>query len=28
VMPLEGAADAHARLEHRQQFGKIILQVA
>ncbi len=27
VMPLERAADAHARLEHRQQFGKIILQV-
>ncbi len=28
TMPLERAADAHRRLEERQQFGKIVLQVA
>jgi NADPH:quinone reductase-like Zn-dependent oxidoreductase len=27
VMPLERAAEAHARLENRQQFGKIVLSV-
>lgn len=28
TMPLERAAEAHRRLEDRQQFGKIVLQVA
>jgi NADPH:quinone reductase-like Zn-dependent oxidoreductase len=28
VMPLEQCADAHRRLEHREQFGKIVLRVA
>lgn len=28
VMPLAQAAEAHARLENREQFGKIVLQVA
>jgi NADPH:quinone reductase-like Zn-dependent oxidoreductase len=27
VMPLEKASDAHARLEKREQFGKIVLRV-
>ena len=27
VMPLEKCADAHRRLEHREQFGKIVLSV-
>jgi NADPH:quinone reductase-like Zn-dependent oxidoreductase len=27
VMPLERAADAHRRLENREQFGKIVLKV-
>jgi NADPH:quinone reductase-like Zn-dependent oxidoreductase len=27
VLPLERAAEAHARLENRQQFGKIVLRV-
>jgi NADPH:quinone reductase-like Zn-dependent oxidoreductase len=27
VMPLSKAAEAHARLENREQFGKIVLQV-
>lgn len=27
VMPLEECADAHRRLEHREQFGKIVLKV-
>ncbi len=27
VMPLEQAADAHRRLEKREQFGKIVLQI-
>jgi NADPH:quinone reductase-like Zn-dependent oxidoreductase len=27
VMPLGRCAEAHARLEHREQFGKIVLQV-
>lgn len=27
VMPLEKCADAHRRLEHREQFGKIVLKV-
>jgi NADPH:quinone reductase-like Zn-dependent oxidoreductase len=28
VLPLEKCAEAHARLEHREQFGKIVLRVA
>ncbi len=28
VMPLEHAAEAHKRLENREQFGKIVLKVA
>lgn len=28
VMPLEHAAEAHARLERREQFGKIVLHVS
>jgi NADPH:quinone reductase-like Zn-dependent oxidoreductase len=28
VMPLEKCADAHRRLEHREQFGKVVLKVA
>jgi NADPH:quinone reductase-like Zn-dependent oxidoreductase len=28
VMPLERAAEAHARLESREQFGKIVLRVS
>jgi NADPH:quinone reductase-like Zn-dependent oxidoreductase len=28
VMPLEQAAEAHARLERREQFGKIVLKVS
>ena len=28
VMPLEQCADAHRRLEQREQFGKIVLRVA
>ena len=28
VMPLEKCADAHQRLEHREQFGKVVLKVA
>ncbi len=28
VMPLERAADAHRRLENREQFGKVVLKVA
>lgn len=27
VLPLERAAEAHARLENRQQFGKIVLRI-
>ena len=27
VLPLEGAADAHRRMEHGQQFGKIVLSI-
>src|SRR5271167_1362982 len=27
IMPLPGAAEAHARLEKREQFGKIVLKV-
>jgi NADPH:quinone reductase-like Zn-dependent oxidoreductase len=27
VLPLEQCADAHRRLEHREQFGKIVLKV-
>jgi NADPH:quinone reductase-like Zn-dependent oxidoreductase len=27
VMPLAQAAQAHERLEHREQFGKIVLRV-
>src|ERR1700683_310337 len=27
VLPLEKCAEAHARLEHREQFGKIVLRV-
>ena len=27
VLPLERAADAHRRLEHREQFGKVVLKV-
>jgi 2-desacetyl-2-hydroxyethyl bacteriochlorophyllide A dehydrogenase len=27
VLPLARAAEAHARMEHRRQFGKIVLQV-
>ena len=27
VMPLEKCADAHRRMEHREQFGKIVLRV-
>ncbi len=28
VMPLEKCADAHRRIEHREQFGKVVLRVA
>ncbi len=28
VMPLEKCAEAHQRLEHREQFGKVVLKVA
>ena len=28
VMPLERAADAHKRLENREQFGKVVLRIA
>jgi NADPH:quinone reductase-like Zn-dependent oxidoreductase len=28
VLPLERAADAHRRLENRQQFGKVVLKIA
>jgi NADPH:quinone reductase-like Zn-dependent oxidoreductase len=28
VVPLEKCAEAHTRLEHREQFGKIVLRVA
>ncbi len=28
VLPLEKCAEAHERLEHREQFGKIVLRVA
>jgi NADPH:quinone reductase-like Zn-dependent oxidoreductase len=28
VLPLEKCAEAHQRLEHREQFGKIVLRVA
>jgi NADPH:quinone reductase-like Zn-dependent oxidoreductase len=28
VLPLERCAEAHERLEHREQFGKIVLRVA
>jgi NADPH:quinone reductase-like Zn-dependent oxidoreductase len=28
VMPLADCAKAHERLEHREQFGKIVLRVA
>jgi NADPH:quinone reductase-like Zn-dependent oxidoreductase len=27
VMPLDRAADAHRRLENREQFGKVVLRV-
>jgi hypothetical protein len=27
VMPLENCAEAHRRLEDREQFGKIVLRV-
>ncbi len=27
VMPLERAADAHRRLENREQFGKVVLTI-
>jgi NADPH:quinone reductase-like Zn-dependent oxidoreductase len=27
VMPLANAAEAHERLERREQFGKIVLRV-
>jgi NADPH:quinone reductase-like Zn-dependent oxidoreductase len=28
VMPLEKCAEAHRRLEDREQFGKIVLRIA
>jgi len=28
VVPLEKCAEAHTRLEHHEQFGKIVLRVA
>jgi NADPH:quinone reductase-like Zn-dependent oxidoreductase len=28
VMPLERCAEAHRRIEHREQFGKVVLKVA
>jgi hypothetical protein len=28
VLPLEKCAEAHVRLENREQFGKIVLRVA
>jgi D-arabinose 1-dehydrogenase-like Zn-dependent alcohol dehydrogenase len=28
VLPLDGAADAHRRMEHGHQFGKIVLTMS